>query len=192
MAALAGPAGAWGFRAGEWGTGLRLGLDTPLPTNRLDAATRPGAAVGLHVFRNSWDWLSLGIETDYLTFPKRRGPLIAGRAPERHIGGRAMAALATARVNLVFDQPWTLYVKGGGGVHHLKANVETAGERNDNSWGDVILLGAGGLEIFTVKNMSVELEARFQSLRLDAGRFGIDTAEFLSYQLGLNYWFGQR
>lgn len=172
--------------------GLRLGAQYPMATNRLDLAARSGPAIGLHYFRYLSEWFVLGLEVDALRFKKGASALVAGRDPRQRVGGQTLAALATGRVNLAFDRPWTIFVKGGAGVHRTKADVETLAASSSASHSGLAVLAAGGAEVFLNKNVTLAFETRFEGLRLDKNKFGFDSAEFLTYQLGVSYWFGVR
>ncbi|MBI5200883.1 MAG: outer membrane beta-barrel protein [Elusimicrobia bacterium] len=188
---LATNAGAWGFHGGDSAWGGRVGWQYPTATEMLDTAVRSGPAGGFHYGRHLSDWFAVGLEAELLNFRRGRGAIVAGQgAPQRMYGGTG-ALFATGRLNLVFDRPWTIYVKGGGGFHATRAKVVTLAGANNRSHRDFAVLAAGGAEVFTLKNVSLLFEARWESFNLADGKFGMNKAEFLSFQTGLSYWFGQ-
>ncbi len=170
---------------------MRLGWQYPTATDGLDTAVRSAPTGGFHYVRHLSDWFAWGTDFDFLLFRKGRGELLAGRAPEQRLSGNTGAAFLTGRINLVFDRPWTIYVKGGGGIHRTRAKVTTLAGSQTKSQSSLAILAAGGAEAFILKNVSLLFEARFESFHLDRNKFGFDTAEFLVYHAGVSYWFGQ-
>ncbi|MBI4346386.1 MAG: outer membrane beta-barrel protein, partial [Elusimicrobia bacterium] len=189
----AAPAGATvGYRAGDAGFGLRLGWQYPTATDGLDIAARSGPAGGFHYFRHLSEWFALGAELDAVLFRKGQEPLVGGRAPGQRLAGYTGAALGTGRVNLVFDRPWTVFVKGGAGVHRTRARVDTLSDTGIKSHHSLALLAAGGVEAMVARSLSLAFEARFLSFHLDRNKFGLESAEVLTYQFGVNFLFGRK
>lgn len=151
--------------------------------------TRRGFAGGLGYTRHLSEWFAWGVEAGGLSFRKENDPLGPGN---RRLGGVSTALLGTGRFNLVFDRPWTIYALGGAGVHRTNGKLETAASSRSVSDDGFAILAAGGAEAFLMMDLSARFEARFNAYRLDANKFGIDSAEFLSFQLGISYWFGVR
>lgn len=185
---------------------MRFGRSYPTSTNDVDRAFGRGYLFGLHVFKARWDWFALGLEGDAFLVPDQviLRTVTQEDAANRIIATsttrlRSLSALATARINLVFDRPWTVYVKGGAGYHKSTGaaflrvvNERTGGEANerlDVRGRGLAKLAAGGLEAFAAKNLSVAFEARFVDYGTPRGG---DDFEYLHYQLALSYWFGRR
>lgn len=187
--------------------GLRLGLAYPTDTNRASPRFNRGYIAGLGYFRAPFDWLELGVECDAQALPTQYVDSVVFEDAANRITLRAKrraktgSALATARINLVFDRPWTIYVKGGAGIHKTtisefffinnERNGQTADISSVASGRGLATMAAGGIEAFTNRNVSLALEARYEEYRLPTSKFTIDSIEFLSYNLGFRYWFGQ-
>ena len=186
-------AGAWGFAGNQSGVGLRLGPVYPNPTNDFDVASRAGTVFALGYFRCPSDWFTWGLEVDRSVFHKGTDPIVAGANPPTRISGNTLAELLTARINLIFDQPWTVYVLGGAGWHQTSATINSLAATDAKAKGSGRALTAGaGAEMFFLKNVSALFEARWEEHRLNRGVFGVDAAETLSYQAGINFRFGAK
>ena len=184
-------AGAWGFRGDESGAGFQFGPAYPTATSGYDVASRAGYAFGLHYFRCPWDWFTWGLELDRSKSWTGKAAIVAGKEPSTRLSATTLAELFTARVNLVPDEMWTVYVLGGAGWHSTTAKVNTLAKDGASVKGDgPSFAAAGGLEVFTMRNVSAFFEARWQTLRLDRTMFGVESAESLSFQVGMNYRFG--
>jgi len=192
------------FEKGNRSVGLQIGVARPTEPS-FSETVRTGPDINIQALYYQWDWIAVGTELNFTRFLSKQFGAPAGlrtvpASTDLSSSAQAISLSVLTRVNFFESGTWSPYMLGGVGMSRFEQTVDavvpgaTAGTfdttiTKGNSTAMVISAGLG-IEVFTVRDASLSVEARFRQYNLDEAIF-LSDAQSVSLAFGFHFWWGR-